>query len=154
MQSHQFSDSHNRQSFTPVGSGDFLRSSVTPDEMIVMKEHAQIGANILAKPDHEIMQCASRIAAAHHEKWDGTGYPRGLKGEEIPLEGRITALADVYDALRSKRPYKPAFSHEKSMNIMLEGDGRTSPDHFDPALLRILEEQAHKFDAVFNRLAD
>ena len=80
---------------------------------------------------------AARIAQTHHERWDGTGYPLGLKGEDIPIEGRMTAVADVYDALSSQRPYKPAFPREKCFQILMEGRGT----HFDPRVL----------DAFFSR---
>ena len=100
------------------------------------------------------MRCAANIAWAHHERWDGGGYPRGLKGDEIPIEARIVALADVYDALRSERPYKPAFDHEKTLSIMLDGDGRTMPEHFDPALHAIFRANSAAFAEIFGRLAD
>ena len=100
------------------------------------------------------MQAAASTARNHHERWDGGGYPRGLKGTEIPIEARITALVDVYDALRSKRPYKPSFDQEKTLSIMLDGDGRTDPSHFDPELIIIFRKLAEKFDKIFSQLAD
>ncbi len=122
-------------------------------EVVVMKQHAEIGHSILSRSDHPVMRCAASIAWAHHERWDGGGYPRGLKGDEIPIEARIVALADVYDALRSERPYKPAFDHEKTLGIMLDGDGRTMPDHFDPALHAIFRANSDAFAEIFSRLA-
>ncbi len=124
------------------------------DEVAVMKQHAEIGHGILSRSDHPVMRCAANIAWAHHERWDGGGYPRGLKGDEIPIEARIVSLADVYDALRSERPYKPAFDHEKTLGIMLEGDGRTMPGHFDPELLKIFRPASDKFGDIYARLTD
>ncbi len=124
------------------------------DEVVVMKKHAEIGHSILSRSDHPVVRCAANIAWAHHERWDGGGYPRGLKGDEIPIEARVVALADIYDALRSERPYKPAFDHEKTLGIMLDGDGRTMPEHFDPAIHDIFRANSAEFDKIFSRLAD
>ena len=101
---------------------------LTDAEFDHMKKHTEIGARILAGSDVPLLQMSERIALCHHEKWDGTGYPRGLHAEEIPIEGRIVALADVFDALTSKRCYKPAFTVEKALEIIREGQGK----HFDP----------------------
>lgn len=100
------------------------------DEMEIMKTHTTIGGKILAGGTSELLQMAETIALTHQEKWDGSGYPKGLAGEEIPLEGRITALADVFDALTSVRPYKKAWSVEKAVNLIEEESGK----HFDPKL--------------------
>jgi putative two-component system response regulator len=124
------------------------------DEVAIMKQHAQNGYDILSHSKQPVMQAAANIARNHHERWDGGGYPRGLKGTEIPIEARITALADVYDALRSKRPYKAEFDQEKTLSIMLDGDGRTDPSHFDPELINILREMADKFDGIYSKFAD
>ena len=101
---------------------------LTDAEFDHMKKHTEIGARILAGSDVPLLQMSERIALCHHEKWDGTGYPRGLHAEEIPIEGRIVALADVFDALTSKRCYKPAFTVEKALEIIREGQAK----HFDP----------------------
>jgi len=92
---------------------------------------------------------AETIAITHHERWDGTGYPNGLSGESIPLEGRILALVDVYDALRMRRPYKEPISHQRTCEIILQGDGRTMPCHFDPTLLKAFDFLATSFDSIF-----
>ncbi len=127
---------------------------LTNDEMIIMKQHAEIGHRILSRSSHPVMIMAANIAWGHHERRGGGGYPRGLAGSEIPIEARITTLGDVYDALRSERPYKPAFDHEKALSIMLKGDGRTDPSHFDPEILAIFGKKSDEFAAIFSRLVD
>jgi len=109
---------------------------LTDEEFVIMKTHAQIGADALAIAEeglgtNSFLTFAREISLAHHEKWDGSGYPAGLKGVEIPCSGRLMAVADVYDALISKRVYKPAFSHEKAKRIIIEGRGT----HFDPDIV-------------------
>ncbi len=101
------------------------------DEWEIMKQHSILGVQILEGSDAESIKLAEAIALTHHEKWDGSGYPRGLKGSEIHLAGRITAIADVFDALTSKRPYKAAFPIEKAFIIIKEGRG----SHFDPQVV-------------------
>jgi len=101
------------------------------EEWVIMKQHTTIGGKILSGSDSSTLQTAETIALTHHEKWDGTGYPNNLKGLEIPLSGRLTAIADVFDALTSKRPYKDAFPMEKALAIMKDGQGK----HFDPDLI-------------------
>jgi putative two-component system response regulator len=101
-----------------------------PHEWQVMKTHTLIGADLLAGDESDLMMMAHDIALTHHEKWDGNGYPHGLRGEEIPLVGRIVALADVFDALTSKRPYKPAWPVERAVALIREQAGK----HFDPEL--------------------
>ncbi len=97
-------------------------------EWEIMKQHAVIGGRILEGSDAEFIRLGEIIALTHHEKWDGNGYPKGLRGNKIPLAGRITAIADVFDALTSKRPYKEPFPLEKSFAIIRDGCG----NHFDP----------------------
>ncbi len=102
-----------------------------PGEWEIMKTHAEIGARILGGSSSDLLQAGEIVARSHHEKWDGSGYPRGLAGEAIPLFGRIAAVADVFDALTSTRPYKEAFSCEMAVQVMRNGRGT----HFDPQLL-------------------
>lgn len=101
---------------------------LTDDEFEMMKTHTQIGYDILCESRSDLFQMASSIALSHHEKWDGSGYPHGLKGEEIPLLARIVAVADVFDALTSERPYKKAWSNEDAINLIVSNKGT----HFDP----------------------
>ncbi|SEG39328.1 HD domain-containing phosphohydrolase [Oceanospirillum linum] len=102
-----------------------------PEEWDIMKQHAQMGADILEGEDSDLLTMARDIALTHHEKWDGTGYPNGLKGEEIPLVGRICAIADVFDALTSERPYKKAWSVDDALTLIRENRGT----HFEPGLV-------------------
>jgi putative two-component system response regulator len=106
-------------------------SKLDPEEWEVMKQHTIIGFRILKDSDSGLIAMAENIALTHHEKWDGSGYPRGMAGDKIPLVGRVTAIADVFDALISKRPYKDPFTVEKSLGIIRESRGK----HFDPAVV-------------------
>jgi len=124
------------------------------EEFGLMKTHTTIGAHILSGSSSRILQMAELIAISHHERWDGTGYPKGLKGAEIPIEGRIYNICDQYDALRGTRPYKPAFSHEEAVKVITEGDGRTMPSHFDPLILEVFKQSADEFNEVFEAHKD
>lgn len=122
---------------------------LTKVEANLMKGHTSYGQQILMGCGLPDMETAASIALTHHERWDGTGYPCGLKGTDIPIEGRIANLCDQYDTLRSARPYKQAISHKEAFAIITKGDGRTLPKHFDPAILALFSEHASAFDAIF-----
>jgi response regulator RpfG family c-di-GMP phosphodiesterase len=124
--------------------------ALTPEEQAEMKKHTTYGGKIIG--DHPRFKMAKNIALTHHERWDGTGYPRGLSGENIPIEGRIIAVADCYDALRNPRVYKPAYDHKTTYKIMVEGDGRTMPRHFDPVVLRAFIEISPRFEELYEGL--
>ena len=126
---------------------------LTDEEFEIMKTHPQIGAEALSTAEKQLgsssfLRVAKEISLTHHEKWNGAGYPNQLAGEDIPLSGRLMALADVYDALISKRVYKPAFSHDKAKSIILDGDGT----HFDPDVVKAflaVEDQFVRIAAVY-----
>jgi putative two-component system response regulator len=129
----------------------------TPEEFAIMKTHTTIGAHTLSGvgekyPRNSFVIMGVEIAHAHHERWDGSGYPRGLAGDAIPLAAQIMAIADVYDALRTARRYKPAFDHAASVKIITEGDGRTKPSHFDPRILPVFKATAEEFGEIYERL--
>ena len=120
-----------------------------------MKTHAQIGADALEDAERMLggstfLSLAREIAATHHEKWDGSGYPNGLEGKQIPLSGRIMAVADVYDALRSKRVYKPSFSHAKSVAIILKDKGK----HFDPDIVDAFVMIQHVVEKISEQMCE
>ena len=122
--------------------------SLTEEEFAIIKQHPLIGAKALEgamemTSEKDFLRNAATIAVSHHEKWNGKGYPYGLKETEIPMIGRIMAIADVYDALVSERPYKKAFSHEKAVKIIVGDSGL----HFDPMLIDVFKKQEHLFEA-------
>lgn len=123
--------------------------SLTHDEFEVIKTHTTSGEKILSGSSHPVLQMASTIALNHHEKWDGTGYPKGLKGDDIPFEGRIVGIADHYDAIRNKRVYKPAYTHEETFKILTEGDERTKPSHFHPRVLEAFIKHSSRFEEIY-----
>lgn len=132
-----------------IGIADAILSKpgkLTPDEMSAMREHVNIGARILEDGSSDLIRVAASIAATHHEKWDGTGYPAGLEGTEIPIEGRISAVADVFDALCSERPYKPAWPIEAAYQEIIRGSGT----HFDPACIEAFKLRWREIAQVMN----
>jgi len=124
-------------------------------EWTIMKKHTNWGYTILNQADHELgeqsfLTLASRIALHHHEWWDGNGYPHGLAGEEIPLSARIGAVADVYDALTSRRPYKDAWTHDHAVDEIKRLTGK----QFDPVISDIFSRLESRFETVRNRFPD
>ncbi len=129
------------------------RGPLTEAEWAEMRQHTVYGYQILQESPKLVI--AADIALSHHEKWDGTGYPNRLAGAAIPPPARMVTIADVYDALRSPRPYKPAFSHEKAVQIILHGDSRLDPaGHFDPEMLALFRRRHDAFRDIYDRLAD
>ncbi len=118
---------------------------LTPKESETMKTHTSIGYEILKNPDSKYLKAGAVIAMSHHEKFDGTGYPKGLKGEDIPIFGRIVSIADVFDALTTERPYKEAWSFEMAVDFIKEEKGR----HFDPYFVDLFVENISKFREIF-----
>ncbi len=123
---------------------------LTAEEYEEMKQHTVKGGEILAGAQSELLQMAQRIALTHHEKFDGSGYPHGLRGEDIPLEGRIVAVADVFDAVLSQRCYKPAFALEKGIDVLEQGKGR----HFDPGIVDAFLSVQDEILRIRNRYAE
>jgi len=115
-----------------------------------MKSYVEIGADILSTRDSPLMEMAYSIALSHHEKWNGSGYPQGLSGADIPIEGRIAAIADVFDALTSERPYKKAWPIEKAADLLKKELGA----HFDPDLVEIFLEQLPKVLEIRDEYTD
>jgi putative two-component system response regulator len=135
-----------------ISDGILLKAGpLDAQEWATMKTHTIIGADLLAGSPNPLVQMAETIAVSHHERWDGDGYPYGLRGEEIPLAGRICAIVDVYDALLSKRRYKEAWQPEDVLTEIARGSGT----HFDPALvdafLQFAPELTAELQASFER---
>lgn len=134
---------------------------LTFEEQQVMKRHTSYGKEVITRIGEAMhdnsassfLQIAGEIAFSHHEYWDGSGY-NGLKGEEIPVAGRLMALADVYDALTSRRVYKPAYSHDRAFEIITQGTERTSPEHFDPIVLQAFVDMRDTFRKISDTCQD
>lgn len=135
---------------------------LSDEEFAIMKKHPVYGGDALARAEQALqsgesssfLKLGKEIAYTHHEKWDGSGYPYGLKGEDIPMGGRLMALCDVYDALISKRIYKPPLSHAEAVKIITVGDGRVKPDHFDPDILQVFRDNHDEFRKIALEYAD
>ena len=125
--------------------------TLAPEEFDIMKRHTVIGGNLLTGSDSEYLKSAVNFALYHHENWDGSGYPHGMGGEEIPIEGRVMLMADRYDALRSERPYKEAFDHETAFQVLTKGHERSLPSHFDPQIYQAFCDNHEKFSEIYER---
>ncbi|MCP5142169.1 MAG: two-component system response regulator [Chromatiales bacterium] len=123
---------------------------LSPEQWEIMKSHTEIGAHIIGDDPDPLLRMARTIALTHHEKWNGTGYPRGLKGEDIPIEGRITAIADVFDALTSPRPYKRAWTIYDSVALIREHAGL----HFDPHMVELFDKALPEILRVREKYSD
>jgi putative two-component system response regulator len=134
------------------------KGRLSEEEFEIMKKHVSYGEDVIDKlikkagEPMTFLQCAKDLVGSHHEKYDGSGYPRGLVGRDIPLAGRIMALADVYDALRTRRAYKPALNHEQAMQIIVHEEGRCR--HFDPDVYDALLEVEREFETIAQRNRD
>ncbi len=117
---------------------------LSSDEWEIMRQHPTIGSHIMSESKSDLLQAGEIIAASHHEKWDGSGYPNNLSGDEIPLWGRICAIADVFDAVTSDRPYKKAYPNEKAFEIIDKGKG----DHFDPTLAEVFLQSPEEIESI------
>lgn len=127
---------------------------LTEGELALVKTHTTVGGKILHGSKSAILQMAEQIAINHHERWDGSGYPSGRKGENIPIEARITALADQYDSLRSIRPYKPPFDYVLAYRIIVEGNKRMKPSYFDPRLIEVFRDTHKVFEEIHEQNKD
>jgi putative two-component system response regulator len=137
----------------------FKSGRLTPEEFEEIKKHTLAGAEVIRRTaailgTNSFLRLAGEITEFHHERWDGTGYPHGIRGDEIPWSARVMAVADVYDALVSKRPYKPAFPHDRALECILSGDDRTLPEHFCPAVLDALREVHTEFARIAENIPD
>lgn len=126
--------------------------SLSDCEWAVVRQHPVWGHAVLSSCRHPALRMAATVALQHHEKWDGSGYPNQLSGQQISLEARIVSICDVYDALRDDRPYHNGISHAEAVRIVELGDGRTEPRMFDPAVHQAFLECGPKLAVVFNDL--
>lgn len=135
---------------------EILQSSnkLTEEQYKIMQSHTVIGGSVLVGSGSDYLKSAKRFALYHHEHWDGTGYPYGLKGAEIPIEGRIMLIADRYDAVRSERPYKKSFDHDTAVNIIIENNERSSSKHFDPGILDLFMKNHERFNEIYEEHKD
>ncbi|MBT4286877.1 MAG: HD domain-containing protein, partial [Deltaproteobacteria bacterium] len=123
---------------------------LTSEEFDTMKAHSSLGSKLLSGIQSKLLRMAAKIAITHHEKWDGTGYPNGLAGEDIPLEGRIAGIVDVFDALVSSRPYKKPWSVDEAIELIKNEKGK----HFDPRLVDLFIENLSEILEIKEKFAD
>jgi putative two-component system response regulator len=128
--------------------------TLSASEWDIMRTHTVLGERLLQNGHTPYLRMAADIAAAHHEHWNGSGYPRGLRGESIPLSARITMVCDRYDALRSIRPHKPALTHVETVEILTCGDKRSQPEHFDPVVLAAFAKSHESFETIYRKTSD
>lgn len=126
------------------------KGKLTPSQRKTMKTHPELGANIFKGTNSPLLKAAGLISLTHHERFDGTGYPRGLKGKSIPLYGRIVALADTFDALISKRSYKKAYSFDKAVEMIKEESG----SHFDPDIVKAFLKRKNRIKKIWQATKD
>ncbi len=125
------------------------RGSLSPDQWEILNGRAPMGANILGNSRSRFLAMGAEIALNHHQRWDGSGYPAGKRGDAIPMAARVMNICDIYHALHSKRACHPAFDHAKSMQIIAHGNGRIRPKHFDPKVLAALIHSENLFCKIF-----
>ena len=123
---------------------------LSSSEWAIMRTHTTLGKRILQDGTSPYIRMGATIAETHHECWDGSGYPAGLREEQIPIPGRIMLLCDQYDALRSKRPYKAPLDHEAVTKVIRGGDDRTRPEQFCPSVLAAFESRASEFETIYD----
>jgi len=124
-------------------------AALNAEEIAVVRTHCRRGHAILKGQSDRIIVLASEIALHHHERYDGTGYPNSLTGEAIPYPARVIAVCDIYDALRDDRPYRRGLPHARAMSKILDGDGRTRPEHFDPGVLQVFRKLDSRIQEIF-----
>jgi putative two-component system response regulator len=127
-------------------------AALTPSERNIMRNHCLLGHEILKQGKGTIIKLAASIALTHHECFDGSGYPSGLQGDNIPLEGRIASICDVYDALREHRVYRQGLTHKHAMDIIPKGDGHTRPTQFDPQVRQAFANHSYRYAELFEEL--
>ncbi len=140
-----------------IGIPDYIllkADRLSEPEFEIMKTHTVMGEQILRGSSYPAIQLAASVALNHHERFDGGGYPRNLRGAQIPIDGRIVMLADQYDAMRSDRPYKKGFTHREVCEVLTRGDDRTLPSHFDPDVLQAFSRLAPVFEEIFETHKD
>ncbi len=130
------------------------KGALSAPEFEIMKTHTMVGHRLLDGSQHEMLRMAATVALTHHEKWDGSGYPYGLKGSEIPVEGMIVMLADHYDIMRSSRSYKGPMTHEEAVSAIMNGNGRSRVEHYHPGVLEAFCRISDEFEGIYEARAE